>query len=702
MKKKNRNFTIALTVLLVLLYNISIGQTNVPKRKDHFIAVLADGRNDSILVRWAPSSTFAWQLGNKYGYKLERFTIQRDGKPTNELLTKTTLTIDSIKPLPKDGWQNLIAFDERAAIVQSGIYNEDAKALAKNASIEDLMKAQQDLDMRMGFSLFACDINMQFAKAAGLLYVDKAVKKNERYIYRITIANKLKAKEVFEGLANIGTTQKQVLNKPTIQKIQWGNKIASISWDTRFDKGIYSAYYLEKSLDGKNFSSVSELPLIAGSEKTNLTKSSFDDSLINNQSIVYYRLKGLTPFGEIGISSEVKSGHGNELLDMLPIITSGKGNNEKRTVRIVWTFQQEYIKDLLGFQILRAEIAEGAYSEVNPKMMTPNDTLFIDNNPNTSNYYKVKAMGKDGEIAISFPYLVNVYDAEPPLAPTGIKGIVNDSGFVVLKWKQNKEKDLLGYRIFKANNLKEEFIELSRDFITKNTFNDTVAIKTLTKEVYYKVVAVDQNFNNSNFSEAYELKKPDLIPPTNPLLSNFKMEKYALSMDWTASASDDVIKYTLQRVDKKTYDVYEVMSWNPTKIKKPSKLIDSTAVMGNTYYYQILAYDDAGNSSFGRTGELEFETGVRKPITDFKAVPNFQDRKITLVWSYDKNYEIERYVIYRCKKGEPMEIYQTLLGNKTYLEEKNLPIGNYYQYQIKGEIKGGLRTEISKVVEVKY
>lgn len=61
---------------------------------------------------------------------------------------------------------------------------------------------------------------------------------------------------------------------------------------------------------------------------------------------------------------------------------------------------------------------------------------------------------------------------------------------------------------------------------------------------------------------------------------------------------------------------------------------------------------------------------------------------------------VERHIIYRCRKGEPMEIYKIILGNKTMLEEKDLPVGNFYQYQVKAELAGGLSTEISKLVEV--
>lgn len=670
-------------------------------KKEHFIAALADGRTDSIVVRWAPGSTYLWQLGNKYGYKLERFTVTRNGKPTSEMMTSSSLVVNTIKPLPATGWDDIIKADERAAIVKSGIYNEDFALLNKNADLGQIMDIQRQLDMKMGFTLLVCDMNMRFAAAAGLLYVDKQVKPSERYIYRISLADAGKSQKVAQGLVAIGPTQKQVLRKPVIDKIQWSNLKASIGWDVKLNTGIYSAYFIERSTDGNNYKPVTELPVITGSENPSNTKSVYEDSLQDNETVYYYRLKGITPFGETGPASEAVKGKGSNDFSVLPVIKSSKSDNVKRKASIAWIFPADHLSEVKGFQVLRASVADGPYSEINPKVLAATDTAFTDENPLFSNYYKIKAFGFNGEVSISFPYLVTVYDADPPAVPEGIKATVTDSGIVTIKWRQNKEKDLLGYRVFKANNLKEEFVEVNNDFITRNTFTDAIAVNTLTKEVYYKLVAVDNNFNNSKYSEPYLLKRPDLVPPTKPIFHTARMQPNGIALGWTESGSDDLVKYVLQRVDKKTYNATNLLIWNPSKEKKAA-FTDTALTYGNTYFYQLIAYDEAGNNSFGRTGEIEYETGVRKPVSDLRAIVNLPERLVTLVWSYPSKPAVERYIVYRCRKGEPMEIYKTVLGNKTMLEEKNLPVGNFYQYQVKAELVGGLRTEISKVIEVKY
>jgi uncharacterized protein len=73
---------------------------------------------------------------------------------------------------------------------------------------------------------------------------------------------------------------------------------------------------------------------------------------------------------------------------------------------------------------------------------------------------------------------------------------------------------------------------------------------------------------------------------------------------------------------------------------------------------------------------------VRKPVTDFKAIADINLRTVTLRWSYPGS-KVETYHLYRCKKGEPMQLYQTLEGEMTQWEEKLLSVGFVFQYQIK-------------------
>ena len=60
--------------------------------------------------------------------------------------------------------------------------------------------------------------------------------------------------------------------------------------------------------------------------------------------------------------------------------------------------------------------------------------------------------------------------------------------------------DLYGYRVFRANSKHEEFSQITVESVFYSHYTDTISLQTLTKKVYYKILAVDQRQNWSEFS----------------------------------------------------------------------------------------------------------------------------------------------------------------------------------------------------------
>src|SRR5690606_35192409 len=75
------------------------------------IEVVARPQQDKISLRWAVNSPLAWKLLSQYGYKLERYTITRDGK-TLPKPEKTELTDFPIVPDPLESWEALIQVND--------------------------------------------------------------------------------------------------------------------------------------------------------------------------------------------------------------------------------------------------------------------------------------------------------------------------------------------------------------------------------------------------------------------------------------------------------------------------------------------------------------------------------------------------------------------------------------------------------------
>jgi hypothetical protein len=64
---------------------------------------------------------------------------------------------------------------------------------------------------------------------------------------------------------------------------------------------------------------------------------------------------------------------------------------------------------------------------------------------------------------------------------------VDSTGRVVLHGEPNTEKDLYGYRVYRANFLSEEFSQVTVGPVPDTVFTDTINVRTLTRSVYYKV-----------------------------------------------------------------------------------------------------------------------------------------------------------------------------------------------------------------------
>src|SRR5690606_29085261 len=119
---------------------------------------------------------------SQYGYKLERYTITRDGKTLPEP-EKTELT-DPIVPDPLESWEALIQVNDNAAIIAQALFGEEFQ-VSGGDELQAMIEVSQDLQQRFTFGLFAADQDFEVAKKAGLGYDDPSAKDNEKYLYRI-------------------------------------------------------------------------------------------------------------------------------------------------------------------------------------------------------------------------------------------------------------------------------------------------------------------------------------------------------------------------------------------------------------------------------------------------------------------------------------------------------------------------------------
>src|SRR5688500_1372654 len=110
------------------------------------ISVLTNVKIDAIQLRWAVNSPMAWKQTNKYGYRLERYTVVRN----NEMLAAPEkVDLGIIKPQPLDNWEALATANSYAAIIAQAIYGEDFQLSGDDSKgVSKFMAIAQELEQR--------------------------------------------------------------------------------------------------------------------------------------------------------------------------------------------------------------------------------------------------------------------------------------------------------------------------------------------------------------------------------------------------------------------------------------------------------------------------------------------------------------------------------------------------------------------------
>jgi len=689
-----------LSVCIILAFEYVTAQTRskikqaTPPRAN--IKILSKVAGDGVWLRWAPVDYVTWQLANKYGYVVERYTLS----PSGALKDNKPVVIGPaiIKPYTKQALDELSKSVKEAAVLQELIYNvEPATTVIGPAA---LMKQNEEMENRFGITLFVCDLSIKIAEAAGLYVVDASAVKDERYIYKISVTNNPATKSIEPAVVVVDVKEDKPLQPFKDVTATFADKKVTLSWSTVTHNGVYTAYIIEKSEDGKDFKLVSDLPYVPMS-KVETEEVHFVDSLAANDKAYYYQVRGITPFAEKGPASNVVTGTGK--FDLTGTVILREVKSVKGQASIQWNFPVNKEAMIKGFVVSRASKPEGPFVDVTPKSLPVGAREMIDTNLSSSAYYQVKAVDAAGqEVTHSLPFFVHVEDNTPPAVPTELSGAADKDGIVILKWKPNSDNDLIGYRVFSSHDPKHEFVEVTRKIISTNSYSDTINTKVLNKHIYYTIVAVDNNFNASKYSTPCKVARPDLIAPSPPAFSKIEQKDNTVRLEWINSVSDDLSASRLYRVT--TMDSLKVLVRDPLanwdKSKPLTTFVDNALRQGKTYHYVVEAYDSAENVSSATSRQINVESGIREDVTDLIAVINREKKIVTLKWNYD--LPSTKCFIYRKRNNESFSLYQIVEGPIKEFTDKEVVVNNIYSYRVQLVLSTKVKTELSKSLKVPF
>lgn len=652
------------------------------------------GKDDG---KYFAKATLNGEIGIDINSKKENSNVGKFNLPT---ISFQELTIDG-----KDQPNYVPNFDLKFAALQNnkglqakiGTFEMNLNELAFKKSAD---KKSAGLSFDLGLSLFGGEKDTKngagattaftiWAKhnGAGLMYTDKNIEAGKQYAYSISINSKEKKQAKDEALVFINDTRSSYQSpQPEGLIAEEGEGFVKLIWNNTTNHQLFSAYNIERSGDGgKTFKKINELPYMSVAENTD--KFFYTDSVKNYISYLY-RIKGITPWiDESDPSDFVKAMGRDKTAASPPMNTRAKGDRSKITV--TWELPATS-PDLKGFQVARSHNLEGPFTSINKESVSPANRMFVDEKPSPKEpYYVVYAVDTAGNYSSTFSVMANVYDTAAPSQPLILKGFIDSNGVVKMSWKFGSDNDLVGYNVYVANGKDNIYRQITGSPLLDSVFTDTVSMRSLTKNVYYKITAVDYNNNASEYSELMVLERPDVIPPAAPLISNYAVTDNKVTLTLVGSSSDDVIDHKLIRTDASGQKIILLTA------KDVTTFTDEKVTEGASYSYSLVATDVAKHQTTSKALQITIlEMEIKAGISKLAARTNEKDKQVLLSWNLlDKKPE-QTLVLFRSINGEEMKFYKKLSAEKESFTD-NAEAGKY-AYAIKVLYNNGAESELSE------
>ncbi len=692
MKGLNLQVFLSASLVVCVICPMSAQPDSIVSEK---IAVRARSARDSIMLRWAPTTYKTWRAGNALGYRVERFVIARDGK----LLLKPEKVVlnRALVPWPVTQWEQLVNSDPYAAIAAQALYGDRFEVDLSQSDVFTIVNKVKENEQRFSFALFCADMSPAVAAASGLWFVDNTVKPRERYLYRI-VAN---ASDSLRGSIYIGPDDPRDLPAPQNLQADFKARTVHLKWD-RTHLNTYTAFALERSSDGTEFQKVSDTPLatISPYETTDNRYEYASDSLPDPTKIWHYRVKGITPFGDTGPASNPVRGRGIALVESVPFITSAAGI-DNTTIILEWDFPVTSNAAIRGFSVERAGSTHEKYKTLTKDLLEPARRNYEDIAPLKVNYYRVQAHGLDGKIYASHDYFSQLIDSIPPAPPIGLIAAVSDGGEIKLMWKPNQEKDTYGYRVYKAYTPTEEPAQVTTTPLLKPSFVDHVDLNTLNENVYYHVMALDNNQNHSALSEPLNVKLPDKVKPLAPVVLPVESDSSSIRIAWMPSGSEDVKTYLVYR-KVASQDSWRLIATIPAEADSVFRFTDQDAAPEETNYYTVVSLDDAGlESDPAHPVAAMRSTHALAPAVKWKKPRMSRDNNLfTLEWEYHVPM-IRYFRLYRSTDNLPPVLLVTLNGTVNEYADSVIPTHNY-SYRVLAVFEDGRQSVMSDQLHLDY
>jgi len=650
-----------------------------------------------IELRYFPEKRLVMEAGFRNG-----FIIERSLAGENDFAE-----IARLLPFDDEGWDALMedaegeAYDmldlarsylQVALTPKGGSFDFDT-------GIGDLRSQRGDEDFEHAIFVLTAAREASVAEALGMSYIDEDITEGESYTYRVRTVSEPEIYNLVPEPLTIeaGMDEASFENEVFFYE---GDTWINFVWE---EDNKLSLYEVERKDPGTDtFVPLTDAPRInlRGKDFDEFQRSTFRDEDLENYQIYTYRFYGRTVFGERVMFAEVEAMPRDRTPPEPPRLLTLE-HSAPREVTLEWEMNDPPASDLMGFVIGRAAAPDEGFRIIHPELLEKNtraftDTTFAEGQPN---YYVIQAVDTAFNVSSSIPAAVTLIDTIPPAAPVWLSGKIDSLGVVTLEVEKNPENDLMGYRLYKANYPDHEPSVIFEGFVDDDTlqdeiptvFTDTVTLNTLTPRIYYKIKALDFNFNQSGFSEMMVIERPDTISPTTPVFKRVVSQRDKIELYFALSESRDVVSHELYR-NTNIQDSWEFYSALENDQKEYT---DTLAVQGTKYFYSIRAIDNSGNrSDFARpVFGTAFDDGVRPPVENLSI--DEEEGLLVLRWEYETLDENTFFAVYRTNaNGQLMNLKRT----QELVFRDRMPPGEEREYAIQVFTSDGGESKLSERV----